>query len=45
MKFLDDTELETLMLRFVEDWEYHEIAAAQGVPIGAVKWRVFNCKN
>jgi len=45
MKFLDDTGRETLTLRFVEEWEYHEIAAAQAVPIGTVQWRVFNSKK
>jgi len=34
-----------MMLRFVEEWEYHEIAAAQAIPIGTVQWRVFNSKK
>jgi len=33
------------MLRFVEEWEYHEIASSQAVPIGTVQWRVFNLKK
>ena len=45
MKFLDPQERETMMLRFVEQWEYHEIAAAQAIPIGTVQWRVFNSKK
>jgi RNA polymerase sigma-70 factor (ECF subfamily) len=45
MKFLDDRERETMRLRFVEEWEYHEIAAAQAIPIGTVQWRVFNSKK
>jgi RNA polymerase sigma-70 factor (ECF subfamily) len=45
MKFLDDLESETMTLRFVEEWEYHEIAAAQAIPIGTVQWRVFNSKK
>ena len=45
MKFLDEQERETMTLRFVEDWEYHEIAAAQALPIGTVQWRVFNSKK
>jgi DNA-directed RNA polymerase specialized sigma24 family protein len=36
---------EIMRLRFVEQWEYHEIAAAQSVPIGTVQWRVFNSKK
>ena len=45
MKFLDAQERETMTLRFVEEWEYHEIAAALGIPIGTVQWRVFNSKK
>ena len=45
MKFLDSHERETMTLRFVENWEYHEIAAAQAIPIGTVQWRVFNSKK
>lgn len=45
MKFLDAQERETMRLRFIEAWEYHEIAAAQAIPIGTVQWRVFNSKK
>lgn len=45
MKFLDEQERETMTLRFVEEWEYHEIAAAQAIPTGTVQWRVFNSKK
>jgi RNA polymerase sigma-70 factor (ECF subfamily) len=45
MKFLDPQERQAMTLRFVEEWEYHEIAAAQAIPIGTVQWRVFNCKK
>lgn len=45
MKFLDPKEQETMTLRFVEEWEYREIAAAQAIPIGTVQWRVFNSKK
>jgi RNA polymerase sigma-70 factor (ECF subfamily) len=45
MAFLDSRERETMQLRFIEQWEYHEIAAAQAVPIGTVQWRVFNAKK
>jgi DNA-directed RNA polymerase specialized sigma24 family protein len=45
MAFLDSREREALTLRFIEDWEYHEIAAAQSIPIGTVQWRVFNAKK
>ena len=45
MKFLDPQEQEAMTLRFVEEWEYHEIAAAKAIPIGTVQWRVFNSKK
>jgi RNA polymerase sigma-70 factor, ECF subfamily len=45
MRFLDAQEREAMTLRFVEDWEYHEIAAAKAIPIGTVQWRVFNSKK
>lgn len=43
--FLDEREREAMILRFVEQWEYHEIAAAQAIPIGTVQWRIFNSKK
>jgi RNA polymerase sigma-70 factor (ECF subfamily) len=45
MRFLDLQEREALTLRFIEEWEYHEIAAAKAIPIGTVQWRVFNAKK
>ena len=45
MRFLDAPEREAMTLRFIEEWEYHEIAAAQAIPIGTAKWRVFNSKK
>ena len=45
MAFLDSREREALRLRFIEQWEYHEIAAAQDIPIGTVQWRVFSAKK
>jgi len=45
MAFLDSREQEALTLRFIEEWEYHEIAAAKAIPIGTVQWRVFNAKK
>jgi RNA polymerase sigma-70 factor (ECF subfamily) len=45
MAFLDLREREVMRLRFIEEWEYHEIAAAHAIPIGTVQWRVFNAKK
>jgi len=45
MSFLDSREREVMALRFIEEWEYHEIAAERAIPIGTVQWRVFNAKK
>src|SRR2546428_288579 len=45
MALLDSRERELMTLRYIEDWEYHEIAAAQAVPIGTVQWRIFKAKK
>lgn len=36
MTFLESREREALTLRFVEEWEYHEIAAPKAIPINTV---------
>ena len=45
MALLTSSEREVMTLRFIEQLEYHEIAAAQAIPIGTVQWRVFNAKK
>jgi RNA polymerase sigma-70 factor (ECF subfamily) len=45
MDFLEPRERDFMILRFVEQWEYHEIAASRAVPIGTVQWRIFNSKK
>ena len=45
IKFLDAPERQAMTLRFIEEWEYHEIAAAQAIPVGTAKSRVFNSKK
>jgi RNA polymerase sigma-70 factor (ECF subfamily) len=45
MGFLNSREREVMTLRFIEDWEYHEIASAKRMPIGTVQWIVFNAKK
>jgi RNA polymerase sigma-70 factor (ECF subfamily) len=45
MNLLEPPEREVMTLRFVEQLEYHEIAAAQAIPIGTVQSRVFNAKR
>jgi RNA polymerase sigma-70 factor (ECF subfamily) len=45
MDFLNPRERDVMTLRFVEQWEYHEIATARDMPIGTVQWIVFNSKK
>jgi DNA-directed RNA polymerase specialized sigma24 family protein len=45
MAFLESHEQEALRLRFIEECEYHEISAAQAIPIGTAQSRVFNAKR
>jgi RNA polymerase sigma-70 factor (ECF subfamily) len=42
---LNSRDQELMRLRFIEQWEYHEIATAQAIPIGTVLWRVFNAQK
>jgi Sigma-70, region 4 len=45
MALLDSSERELITLRYIEQWQYHEIAADKAIPIGTVQWRVFNAKK
>ena len=45
MAALDSRESEVMKLRFIEEWKYDEIAAAQAIPVGTVQWRIFNAKK
>jgi len=45
MSYLEPAEREIMMLRFVEELSYEELAAALGIPLGTVKWRIFNAKK
>lgn len=40
LQTLSPDEQQIVLLRFVEELEYHEIATALDVPIGTVKWRI-----
>ena len=44
MTHMDATEREILILRFVEDLDYPEISDVMGIPVGTIKWKVFNAK-
>ncbi len=45
VSYLEPAERDLIILRFVEDLSYEELAVAFAVPIGTVKWRLFNAKK
>jgi RNA polymerase sigma-70 factor (ECF subfamily) len=45
VSYLEPAERDIIILRFVEELSYEELAVALGVPIGTVKWRLFNAKK
>ena len=45
MAWLNPEERQVMMLRYVDELEYHEIAAALDLPTGTVQWRVFHAKR
>lgn len=45
MSYLEPAEREIIILRFVEELSYEELAAALELPLGTVKWRIFNAKK
>lgn len=42
---LAPAERELVVLRFVEGLSYEELAAAFGLPLGTIKWRIFNARK
>jgi RNA polymerase sigma-70 factor, ECF subfamily len=45
VSYLEPAERDIIILRFVEELSYEELAMALGVPIGTIKWRLFNAKK
>jgi RNA polymerase sigma-70 factor, ECF subfamily len=45
MAFLEEGEREIMMLRYIDELEYHEIAELVGLPQGTVQWKIFNAKK
>ncbi|MBL8188821.1 MAG: hypothetical protein JNK38_12485, partial [Acidobacteria bacterium] len=45
MTCLEPAERDLVILRFVEELSYEELAVALGVPVGTVKWRLFSVKK
>lgn len=45
MARLEAEERKLILLRFIEELSYEELAATFSIPIGTVKWRLFNVKK
>jgi RNA polymerase sigma-70 factor, ECF subfamily len=45
MDLLEPAERQIMMLRYSEELGYQEIATALGIPLGTVKWKIFNAKE
>lgn len=45
MTYLEPAERDLVIMRFVEELSYEELAVALGVPMGTVKWRLFSVKK
>jgi RNA polymerase sigma factor (sigma-70 family) len=45
MGYLAPAERELIILRFIEELSYEELAVALGIPVGTVKWRLFSAKK
>jgi RNA polymerase sigma-70 factor, ECF subfamily len=45
MAFLEEEEREIMMLRYIDEMEYHEIARMLNMPQGTVQWKIFNAKK
>ncbi|HKX33515.1 MAG TPA: sigma-70 family RNA polymerase sigma factor [Blastocatellia bacterium] len=45
LNYLEPAEREIVILRYVEGLSYEELGVALGIPIGTVKWRLFNAKK
>jgi RNA polymerase sigma factor (sigma-70 family) len=45
MASLDEDERQVMLLRFVEELEYHDIAEVLGLPLGTVQWKIYNAKK
>ena len=45
LRSLEPAERDLVLLRFVEGLSYEELAVALEIPLGTVKWRVFNTRK
>ena len=42
MKWLDPAERQVMVMRYMEELGYNEIAQVLDIPLGTVQWRIFN---
>jgi RNA polymerase sigma-70 factor (ECF subfamily) len=42
---LDPPDHDLIVLRFVEGLSYEELALALKLPLGTIKWRIFNARK
>lgn len=42
---LDEDDRHLMMLRYIDDLSYAEIAETLSMPMGTVKWKLFDCKS
>jgi RNA polymerase sigma-70 factor (ECF subfamily) len=45
MSYLEPSERDLIILRFIEELSYEELAVAFGIPVGTIKWRLFSAKK
>lgn len=45
VSYLEPAERDIIILRYIEELSYEELSVALEVPIGTVKWRLFNAKK
>jgi RNA polymerase sigma-70 factor, ECF subfamily len=45
MEWLEPAEREMMLLRYLEGFEYHEIASMLNIPVGTVQWKIFHTKR
>lgn len=45
LKVLEPSERDLVVLRFVEGLSYEELATALKLPLGTIKWRIFNARK
>jgi RNA polymerase sigma factor (sigma-70 family) len=45
LSYLEPAERDLVVLRFVEELSYEELALALAIPLGTVKWRLYSAKQ